>query len=129
MLRSSEPIGHWSQEKVLWPSLVVLFLFGPGAALAPGYFTKMLQNMASHTAKCQKNPSRLCLQAWGALAPNQAFQCTTDFFPGGGGKTYANTCSAQSRTASCGVMDKHIAILSDVDGITINYYYTYHQYM
>ena len=57
MLRSSEPIGHWSQEKVLWPSLVVLFLFGPGAALAPGYFTKMLRNMASHTAKRQKNPA------------------------------------------------------------------------
>ena len=40
---------------MLWPSLVVLFLFGPGAAIAPGYFTKMLRNMASHTAKCQKD--------------------------------------------------------------------------
>ena len=54
MLQSSEPSGHWGQEKVLWPSLVALFLYGPGTALVPGYFTKMLQNMASHTAKCQK---------------------------------------------------------------------------
>ncbi len=57
MYRSSEQMVGWDQKKVLWPSLVVLFLFGPGAALAPGYFTKMLQNMASHTAKPQKNPA------------------------------------------------------------------------
>ena len=75
MLRSSEQLGRWSQEKVLWPSLVVLFLFGPGPLWGQDISQRWYKiwHLTQSSAKRIPPPSWLCLQAWGALAPNQAW--------------------------------------------------------